>query len=295
METWYGEIKQMKDVKVWYWLGEPNFGDMLNANICKDLFNINAIPVAPKECQASFIGSVLDDFLYPHVLKNAEYKKLYAQQPVNIWGSGFICDKNHFIKRPFGLPECFYRRINVHAVRGKFSRDRLEQITKTDLSGVVLGDPGLLAGMLLKHMPRKKYKIGIIPHHIELQDDLWERFKDIPGVTFINVSDSVENTLYKIAECETIASSAMHGLIAADSMYIPNIRLVASNKLIGGDYKFNDYYSAYGLDKHKKINVIDNDIPHDLYKYIKEHYVINPENIKQIQKNLYKSFPYKKD
>ena len=58
METWYGEIKQMKDVKVWYWLGEPNFGDMLNANICKDLFNINAIPVAPKECQASFIGSV---------------------------------------------------------------------------------------------------------------------------------------------------------------------------------------------------------------------------------------------
>lgn len=283
----------MKDVKVWYWLGEPNFGDMLNADICRELFNINAIPVGPEDCEASFIGSVLDDFLYGKVLFDKKHRILFKQPAVNVWGSGFICDKNLFIKRKFGLQERFFRRINVSAVRGTLSKKRLEKITGKDLSNVITGDPGLLADRLLKTKPKKKYSVGIIPHHMELKDDVWKKFADVPGMTIINVSDSVEDTLYKIAQCETIASSAMHGLIAADALHIPNIRLIASDKLLGGDYKFNDYYSAFGISEHEKLNIINNEIPKDLPGFIKQHYKMNQDDVEKIKEDLCNAFPYK--
>ena len=45
----------------------------------------------------------------------------------------------------------------------------------------------------------------------------------------------------------------MYGLIVADVLYIPNVRMILSDKISGGDYKFNDYYSAFGLNEHEKI------------------------------------------
>jgi pyruvyltransferase len=39
----------------------------------------------------------------------------------------------------------------------------------------------------------------------------------------------------------------MHGLIAADSLGIPNIRAKVSDRIAGDDYKFLDYYSAFNL------------------------------------------------
>lgn len=284
----------MKDVRVWYWLDEPNFGDMLNANICKDIFDVNAIPVGPEECEAAFIGSVLDDFLYQEIFINKKHKKLLNEQVVNVWGSGFICDKNQFIKRPYGLPERYFRKVKVHAVRGLLSKNRLEKITHTNLHDVVMGDPGLLADRLLKTAPKKKYKLGIIPHHLELNNDIWKRFSDTPGITIIRVDESVQDTLQKIAQCETIASSAMHGLIVADALHIPNIRLIASNKLIGGDYKFNDYYSAYGMNDHEKLDITKQEIPKDFPNYIKNYYKIKSQDVERIKNNLYDSFPYKK-
>ena len=34
----------------------------------------------------------------------------------------------------------------------------------------------------------------------------------------------------------------MHGLIAADSLNIPHVWMKISNKIIGGNWKFNDYF-----------------------------------------------------
>lgn len=97
----------MKNVKVFYWLGEPNFGDLLNINICHSLFGVNPVETSPEECEAVFIGSVLDDFLYGKIFKTRDYYDLYKKQPIKIWGSGFIADKNQFIRRKFFLPEIY--------------------------------------------------------------------------------------------------------------------------------------------------------------------------------------------
>ena len=45
--------------------------------------------------------------------------------------------------------------------------------------------------------------------------------------------------------CICILSSSLHWLIFADSLGIPNRRIVLSDEIIGGDLKFDDYYSVY--------------------------------------------------
>lgn len=288
----------MKDVKVFYWLGEPNFGDMLNINICQRLFDVNPIETSPKDCEAAFLGSVLDDFLYKKVFKfNKDFRNLYKKDPIKIWGSGFITKRNKFVRRKFGLPETYFRKFECYAVRGYFSLNRLKAIDKKqNFDNVVVGDPGLLAPMLLEKMPNKKYKVGIIPHHLELKMPVWEHIQNsIPNSTIIRVDGNVEDTIRKIAECEVILSSAMHGLIVADGFNIPNARIVASDRLLGGDYKFNDYYSAFGIEHHKKINLNEQKIDNERINSVISDYAINKETVDSICKKLINCFPYNKE
>lgn len=49
-------------------LTKKNFGDMFNRNIA-NLFDINPIQTSPENCEAVFIGSPLDGFLYRDVFK----------------------------------------------------------------------------------------------------------------------------------------------------------------------------------------------------------------------------------
>ncbi|MGN1152904.1 MAG: polysaccharide pyruvyl transferase family protein [Candidatus Gastranaerophilaceae bacterium] len=284
----------MKNIKVFYWLGEPNFGDMLNIDICREIFNINPVETCPEDCEAVFIGSVLDDFLYKHTFKyTKKFQNLYNQEPIRIWGSGFITSQNKFVKRKFNLPETYFRRFQAYAVRGLESRNRLEAIQNQKLNNVPLGDPGLLASLLLKKQPTKKYKIGIIPHHLELNMAEWNILKEnIKDSVIIRVNDSPLKTIEMIAQCETIISSAMHGLIVADSFNIPNIRIVASNKLIGGDYKFNDYYSAYNLTDNKYLILGKDKIDDNIHEFINNNYRVKKCDVNKIKDSLLNSFPY---
>lgn len=84
----------------------------------------------------------------------------------------------------------------------------------------------------------------------------------------------------------------MYGLIATDSFGIPNRRIIASNKLIGGDYKFDDYYSAFGIQKHKSIDIragISNLIDID---QIKKEYEIENKIVDSIREKLKMSFSF---
>ncbi len=55
----------------------------------------------------------------------------------------------------------------------------------------------------------------------------------------------------KINQCENIMSSSLHGLILADAYQIPSLRFrFKKNDIVGGDFKFDDYYSGVGIDTH---------------------------------------------
>ena len=273
----------------------PNFGDALNPIICKKIFNIDVEYSDPTRCEASFIGSLLDDFLYPD---RFEFPFLFLKKKlsptVKIWGTGFILDKNKFIQRPKNLPETYFRNVEIYAVRGLFSKARLEKILNKSLDDVCIGDPGLLANELIENNNiEKKYDLGIIPHHLEIKMPIFKTMqKNIPNSIIINMEADPMESIKLISQCKAILSSAMHGLIVSDSFGIPNMRMLASDKLIGGDYKFNDYYSVYGLDDHFKFDIREKDFVEKNIALIYENYKISQNKVLSIKQNLKTVFPY---
>lgn len=50
---------------------------------------------------------------------------------------------------PTNTQETFIRPLEVYAVRGFKTKERLERIFQTNLTGIALGDPGLFASTLI--------------------------------------------------------------------------------------------------------------------------------------------------
>jgi len=166
-----------------------------------------------------FVGSILDG------IEN-DYLGI-------ILGSGFLSSKTQ--KKLV--------KANVLGVRGKFSK-RLLGIE----DDVQLGDGGLILPKFFKSRPNKRYKLGIVPHYSDNKDGritTWSRrFGD--EVKIIDVLQSPERVFNEICSCEYIVSSSLHGLVVADSLGISNLWTVLSDLCGNGEFKFHDYYSAFG-------------------------------------------------
>lgn len=114
----------------------------------------------------------------------------------------------------------------------------------------------------------KKYQIGIVPHYVDYKAAT-ELLSGIGNdVTLIDVKQDPESFISKITECESIASSSLHGLILADAYNIPNIWIEFSNLVVGKGWKFMDYYSTTSNKTPKRITINSNE---DLVHMIKEH------------------------
>ena len=76
---------------------------------------------------------------------------------------------------------------------------------------------------------------------------MWSQFADrYPAqVTVINVRRHPSAVIRDIASCGAILSSSLHGLVVADSYGIPAAWTSGSPPLTGGDFKFQDYASAF--------------------------------------------------
>lgn len=154
---------------------------------------------------------------------------------LHVWGSGTDAPDRVFSDRHY-----------YHAVRGKLTRD---QIDGGQVQGVALGDPGLLVSDWWEGRPRpgKRYRLGFIPHYVDRQAAVVDYAMTLSGVKLIDVYWPIEEILRTVQECEFIISSSMHGLIVSDAFGVPNRRIAISRGVIS-DYKFDDYYSAFGLD-----------------------------------------------
>ncbi len=280
----------MNEIKLYYWDEAPNMGDAVNKLLCEKLFNISVLVSNPNECEAAFCGSLLDDFLYKNFWPvHIKQRKIDEKSMVHIWGAGFIADKWHCAswKRKL-LPETYFRGVKVHAVRGALSRKRLEKIVGKSLKDVPLADPGLLVSDLVEGVDRI-YDLGIVVHHLEKNLPIYHVFEKYNNAHFIDVEDEPLKCIIEISKCKCILSSSLHGLIFADSFGIPNARLVASNLLKGGDYKFEDYYSSYNNSERKCFDLRKN-IYIDLQEVF-ETYVLDKAEVECKKQLLYKSFP----
>ena len=152
-----------------------------------------------------------------------------------VWGAGMIAAD----KRPGKPPHA------ICAVRGPLTREKLLA------SGIscpeVYGDPALLMPRFYNPRRTVKWKLGVIPHHADRQHPWIAQIRAEEGLRVIDVCTGIEAFINEVLACERILSSSLHGLICADAYGVPNRRMVLGNELIGGDFKFFDYYGSMSI------------------------------------------------
>ena len=213
---------------------EKNWGDAINAVMIekisgKKVFNHADLIYTGNAPIYSVIGSVLDQSR----VRNLE-----------VWGSGFKTDKSPMHVLP----------SKVHAVRGPLTRQKLLSL------GVdcpeVYGDPALL---FPEYFPVEdqpvEYELGIIPHYTDKNNSLLKNLARDSRVLVIDIEAGIMEFPTQVKKCRHIVSSSLHGLILADAYGIPNAQIRLSNRIKGGNFKFNDYRLSVGRPEAEAIDV----------------------------------------
>ena len=301
----------MREIDLLYWnAGVINVGDMLNVAMAHKLFGLQVKRLEPFDdskfsyilsYDAVFVGSMLERVVAPRTSLKTLLRVLGGKcvKPLKVWGSGFLYPDSvrtdSYLNSILG-GGILYRKLDIHALRGHKTKAILESLLGRRLDSIALGDPGLLYGKLLDSMPPKRYKVGIIPHIGELTHPT---FATIAGAmrdsVLISPSDDPLRVLQTIASCESILSSAMHGLIIADGIGIPNKRLIASDSMHKQSGKFEDYYSVYGISP-QVLDVRGKDLGSydwaEMAKGITRDYAIPHDRVQSIKQDLLECFPF---
>ena len=229
------KITGVKYVRVKYFKAVKNWGDILNVYLIENVSGMKVLhhPLGYKPHLLG-IGSVI---------ASANSKSI-------IWGSGLMYET----QSPKSVP------LEIHSVRGPKTRNKLEAL------GInvpeVYGDPCVI---LKKYFnPKnidKKYTLGVIPHYVDKNDERLTTLAKRSDVKIIDIQQEIESFILELLECENIASSSLHGMIAADTYNIPNCRLVFSDGVVGGSFKFDDYHLGIGHDEYSVVNMNAADIP----------------------------------
>ncbi|MDN5687604.1 MAG: polysaccharide pyruvyl transferase family protein [Brachybacterium sp.] len=207
----------------WKYPHRLNFGDELTPPLVERLTGRRVQWAAPDRCDLVGAGSVVQMIL----------RRRKSNQPL-VWGSGFIRDAGEG-EEP--------ARLDVLAVRGRSTLGRVENLSPREIA---LGDPGILAPLLVDGPVTKRYSLGVIPHYHDVTSPVVEQMRALgSGVRVIDVAWTPQEVAQEIAACDAVISSSLHGLIFSDALGVPNAHIRLGDRLKGGLYKFHDYYSAY--------------------------------------------------
>ncbi|MDP3910864.1 MAG: polysaccharide pyruvyl transferase family protein [Gemmatimonadales bacterium] len=201
-----------------------NAGDMITGPLVHALGGPEVQVVAEPEKADLFGSGSLLDGTHPNVVP--------PDSTAFVWGTGMLSEWSRF-----------GGSARILALRGPLSWVRAGR------PDVPLGDPGLLAPRLWPREHHKRYKLGIIPHYVDAQDEristLARRHQN--DVTVIDICGSLGDTMRAITSCRAVLSSCLHGLVFAAAYGVPNAWIRLSDKLVGGSFKFRDFAASLGL------------------------------------------------
>jgi pyruvyltransferase len=213
-----------------FWFPESNWGDALNPVLVGLLSGKTVRRTQASHCDRYMaIGSILGN----------------ANSRAVVWGSGFI-KEGDMVQEP---PKA------IHAVRGPLTRSALLK------AGIdcpeVYGDPALLLPLFFNPEVIKEFEIGIVPHYVDKAHPWIDKQRNVSGVLVIDVEGDTWEFVRAVKSCKTIISSSLHGLICADAYGVPNACMHLSDGVVGGDFKFRDYWMSIGADKAQPIVVTE--------------------------------------
>ena len=234
-----------------------NFGDMLSPILTRAMSGKQAV-FKPKSKTLFAVGSLLK----------------FAQPGDDIWGTGFI-----------DADDKARKGINVRAVRGPLSRDML--LKQGIECPEIYGDPALLLPAIYDKKVAKKYRLGIIPHYVDLERarKLLSNNKN-KHICIIDIRAGVEEVIKLTRQCDVIIASSLHGIILAESYGIPTKWVEMGNSVVGKGFKFRDYYASTG----REAISIDWRNSIDLLQALESALCMPPPSINL--QGLISSFPY---
>jgi len=243
----------------WYNL-DNNWGDKINPILINKISG-NKVVYTKKMGSKKFIvvGSIMH----------------YADDNSIVWGAGFISNKHKTRGKP-----------KICAVRGPLTRKIL--LNDNISCPEIYGDPVLLYKNYYNPKIEIKHEIGIIPHYVDknvpwVQKIIEEKSNDIK---IIDIQGEVNQFIKDIKSCKTILSSSLHGIIAPDAYGIKSYWIKLSDKVVGGNFKFNDYKWSVNR-KLDPILINKNDKLQDILKNVDEYELNFDEN------KLYEACPFK--
>jgi len=239
------------DDRTWWGVHHRNWGDELNYYLIKE---ITGRPVI-----------FYQNFILAKILKLKNYMCIGTMLDANncsneqtiVWGSGVS-----------GLERSFTHPAKVLAVRGPKTKEFCNRYGVS--CPEIYGDPALLLPLVYKPkgtppstLPRregtlfetrnskletKRYRIGIIPHVVDLHHpvigEIREKYADEILIIDLAHYKKWTDIIDHICSCEKILSSSLHGIIVSDAYQIPNCWITLSKKAIIGHFKFLDYFSS---------------------------------------------------
>ena len=183
---------------------------------------------------------------------------LLCKENTELWGAGIIHGDQVLKIKP----------KKVYAVRGPLTRRVL--LNNGVFCPAVYGDPALLIPKHYYPSIKKKYKYGIIPH---VSNNEYAKRITLSGISICESDDFLlinlgnydvwTDVVDKVLSCETILSGSLHGLILSEAYKIPNLWIEFGESLIGGHFKFHDFFLSLGRDRETSFVIAGNDLPID--------------------------------
>lgn len=236
-----------------YWCRANNFGDWLTPVIL-NYFGYTVLYSSAYDADIIMVGSILE-----------QVPSLYKGK---IFGSGFL-----YSDSKLSLPNA-----EILSLRGHLTKNKMI-ISKE----IVLGDPGLIISEIVRNRS-KKYELGIIPHVTDTKTEILSILSKRSKIKVIYPQQHPFSVAKEVASCKAIISSSLHGLIFADSYGIPNRRIILNNNLLGGNFKFDDYYSVINCKETPIINITGKEPLSDLIEITTKK---DEDRINTAKNNLY--------
>ncbi|MEP4038700.1 polysaccharide pyruvyl transferase family protein [Pseudophaeobacter sp.] len=210
-------------LRLFWWKAVPNFGDVLSSIVVAYMCGREVVHAGPGKADLFAIGSILQ-------IARRKYSesKASAQKPV-IWGSGLL----HAVA---SLE--FLSNVNIALLRGPITANLLG--IKTDQ----FGDPGLLVADIFAPAPAKTHRIGLVPHHSQMEDpQILALAKSSDEILLIDPRQDPETVCQQISACQHIYAASLHGLITADAYGVPSTWVRPGDQ---GHLKYYDYAASIG-------------------------------------------------
>lgn len=250
----------------WQYPHRLNFGDELTPPLVERITGRRVTWASADRCELVGAGSVIQMLL----------DRGKGNTP-KVWGSGFMRAGKEGADRA---------SIDALAVRGRRTLARVDALEERPIA---LGDPGLLAPLLLDGPVRKRYALGVIPHYRDAQAEPVAQLRELgSAVRIIDVGWTPQEVAREIASCDMVISSSLHGLIFSDALGVPNAHIRLGGKIGGGMYKYKDYYSAFaGGDRYRRLDLPESGpmVLDDILATVWSRYAV-PKDLSDLQKGL---------